>query len=176
MVFYCLSFGIDGIDGFKVDVEATSTLGLPQIEIVGLPDTAVKESKNRVKSALKNSGVTLPSSHITINLAPADIKKEGSHYDLPIAAAMMQLSGYLNKNISDTAFIGELSLGGEIRRVNGVLPMVITAREMGVKRIFVPLQNAGEAAVVDGIDVFCAKNLIELKQILNGEIVSFRRK
>lgn len=172
MVFCCLSFGIDGIDGFKVDVEATSTLGLPQIEIVGLPDAAVKESRNRVKSALKNSGVNLPSSHITINLAPADIKKEGSHYDLPIAAAMMQLSGYLTKNISDTAFIGELSLGGEIRRVNGVLPMVIKAREQGVKRIFVPLQNAGEAAVVDGIDVFCAKNLIELKQILNEEITA----
>ncbi len=175
MVFCCLSFGIDGIDGFRVDVEATSTLGLPQIEIVGLPDTAVKESRNRVKSALKNSGINIPSSHITINLAPADIKKEGSHYDLPIAAALMQLSGYLTKNISDTAFIGELSLGGKIRKVNGVLPMVIRAREMGVKRIFVPLQNAGEAAVVDGIDVYCAENLIELKQALNEEITAEKR-
>ena len=170
MVFGCLSFGIDGIDGIKIEVEATSTLGLPKIDIVGLPDTAVKESQNRVKSALKNSGIYLPSNHITVNLAPADIKKEGSHYDLPIAVTLMQLSGNLKKRISDLAFIGELSLGGEIRRVNGVLPMVIKARELGVKRIFVPLQNAGEAAVVDGIEVCCAKNLIELRQMLNEEI------
>ena len=170
MVFGCLSFGIDGIDGIKIEVEATSTLGLPKIDIVGLPDTAVKESQNRVKSALKNSGIYLPSNHITVNLAPADIKKEGSHYDLPIAVTLMQLSGNLKKRISDLAFIGELSLGGEIRRVTGVLPMVIKARELGVKRIFVPLQNAGEAAVVDGIEVCCAKNLIELRKMLNEEI------
>ena len=169
MVFKCLSFGIDGIDGIKVEVEATSTMGLPQIDIVGLPDTAVKESRNRVRSALKNSGITLPLNHITVNLAPADIKKEGSHYDLPVAVVLMQLSGNLKKNISDSAFIGELSLSGEIRRVNGVLPMVIKARETGVKRIFVPLENSGEAAVVDGIDVYCAKNLIELMNILNED-------
>ena len=140
MVFRCLSFGIDGIDGFKVEVEASSTMGLPQIDIVGLPDAAVKESKNRVRSALKNSGITLPSSHITVNLAPADIKKEGSHYDLPLAVVLMQLSGNLKKNISDLAFIGELSLSGEIRRVNGVLPMVIKARELGVKRFLCQLK------------------------------------
>lgn len=172
MVFRCLSFGIDGIDGFKVEVEASSTMGLPQIDIVGLPDAAVKESRNRVRSALKNSGITLPSSHITVNLAPADIKKEGSHYDLPLAVVLMQLSGNLKKNISELAFIGELSLSGEIRRVNGVLPMVIKARELGVKRIFVPVENSGEAAVVDGIDVYCAKNLIELMNILNEDEVA----
>ena len=172
MVFRCLSFGIDGIDGFKVEVEASSTMGLPQIDIVGLPDAAVKESKNRVRSALKNSGITLPSSHITVNLAPADIKKEGSHYDLPLAVVLMQLSGNLKKNISEQAFIGELSLSGKIRRVNGVLPMVIKARELGVKKIFVPVENSGEAAVVDGIDVYCAKNLIELMNILNEDKVA----
>ena len=172
MVFRCLSFGIDGIDGFKVEVEASSTMGLPQIDIVGLPDAAVKESKNRVRSALKNSGITLPSSHITVNLAPADIKKEGSHYDLPLAVVLMQLIGNLKKNISDLAFIGELSLSGEIRRVNGVLPMVIKARELGIKKIFVPVENSGEAAVVDGIDVYCAKNLIELMNILNEDEVA----
>lgn len=175
MVFGCLSFGIDGIDGIKVEVEATSTLGMPQFDIVGLPDAAVKESRNRVRSALKNSGIYLPSSHITVNLAPADIKKEGSHYDLPVAVTLMQLSGNLKKRISDLAFIGELSLGGEIRRVNGVLPMVIKARELGVKKIFVPLQNANEAAVVDGIEVYCAKNLIELRQMLNEEIIPERQ-
>ncbi len=170
MVYDCLSFGIDGIDGFKVGIESSSQLGLPQIDIVGLPDAAVKESRNRVKSALKNSGIFLPSSHITVNLAPADIKKEGSHYDLPIAVTLMQLTGALKKPVSDSAFIGELSLGGEIRGVRGVLPMVIKARELGVKRIFVPQANSGEAAVVDGIEVFCAKDLINLKQILNGEV------
>ena len=147
MVFRCLSFGIDGIDGFKVEVEASSTMGLPQIDIVGLPDAAVKESKNRVRSALKNSGITLPSSHITVNLAPADIKKEGSHYDLPLAVVLMQLSGNLKKNM-------------------------IKARELGVKKIFVPVENSGEAAVVDGIDVYCAKNLIELMNILNEDEVA----
>ena len=176
MVFGCLSFGINGIDGFKVEVEAVSQLGLPQIDVVGLPDAAVKESRNRVKSALKSSGVYLPSSHITVNLAPADVKKEGSLFDLPIAVALSELCGRIRKSVADAAFIGELSLGGEIRGVHGVLPMVIKARELGVKRIFVPESNAGEAAVVDGIDVYAAENLAELIKILNGDVAAEPRK
>lgn len=167
MICKCISFGINGIDGYKVEVEATSQLGMPQIDIVGLPDAAVKESRNRVSSALKNSGLRVDANHVTLNLAPADIKKEGAIYDLPIAVTLMALSGYLKKKVFDTAFIGELSLGGEIRKVNGVLPMVIKARELGIKSIFVPPENAMEASVVSGIDVYAVDNLLRIKDVLN---------
>lgn len=167
MICKCISFGINGIDGYKVEVEATSQLGMPQIDIVGLPDAAVKESRNRVSSALKNSGLRVDANHVTLNLAPADIKKEGAIYDLPIAVTLMALSGYLKTKVFDTAFIGELSLGGEIRKVNGVLPMVIKARELGIKSIFVPPENAMEASVVSGIDVYAVDNLLRIKDVLN---------
>ncbi len=154
MVVTCTSFGINGIDGYKVIVEASARTGLPAFDLVGLPDAAVKESRDRVKSALTNCGYRLPSAHFIFNLAPADIKKEGPIYDLPITVNLMRLSGYIRADLSDSAFIGELSLSGDLRGINGVLPMVITARECGVKKIYVPYQNAREAAVVEGIDVY----------------------
>ena len=169
MVVTCISFGINGIDGYRVDVEASSRAGLPAFDLVGLPDAAVKESKDRVRSALSNCGFKLPSAHFIFNLAPADIKKEGPIYDLPITVNLLRLAGYIRSDLSDCAFIGELSLSGELRGVNGVLPMVITAREEGVKRIFVPYQNANEAAVVEGIDVFPLKSINQLKTFLDGE-------
>lgn len=167
MVIKCNSFGINGMDGYKVEIEATMSSGLPAIDLVGLPDLAVRESRERVRSALKNCGFPLSPSHITINLAPADIKKEGPIYDLPISVALMKLMGFITADISDCAFIGELSLSGEVRGINGVLPMVIKARECGFSKIYVPSANASEGAVVDGIEVYAVDNIAKLKNLLN---------
>lgn len=169
MVVRCNSFGINGMDGYRVEIEASMQSGLPGFDMVGLPDAAVRESRDRVKSALKNCGFKLPSSHIILNLAPADIKKEGPIYDLPICVALLKLTGQIVTDISDCAFIGELSLGGETRSINGVLPMVIKARECGIKKIFVPAENVSEASVVDGIEVYSVREIVELKNILNGQ-------
>ncbi len=169
MVVKTVSFGINGIDGYLVEVEASSTRGMPKFDLVGLPDASVKESKDRVMSAMKNCDLQVCSSHLTFNLAPADIRKEGAIYDLPITVCLMLLSGHIKKDTGDCGFIGELSLSGELRGIKGVLPMVIKARETGLKRIVVPPQNAMEAAVVDGIDVYTARDIIELKQFLNGK-------
>lgn len=169
MVVRCNSFGINGMDGYKVEIEASMQSGLPGFDMVGLPDIAVRESRDRVKSALKNCGFKLPSAHIILNLAPADIKKEGPIYDLPICIALLKLTGQIVTDISDCAFIGELSLGGETRSINGVLPMVIKARECGIKRIFVPVENVSEASVVDGIEVYSVKEIVQLKNVLNGQ-------
>lgn len=168
MVVKCNSFGINGMDGYKVEIEATMSRGMPRFDMVGLPDLAVKESRDRVKSALRNCGFNLPSACITLNLAPADIKKEGPIYDLPISVALMKLTGNIETDISDCAFIGELSLSGDLRGINGVLPMVIKARECNIKKIYVPSANASEAAVVDGIEVYAIENIVQLKNLLNG--------
>lgn len=169
MVVRCNSFGINGMDGYRVEIEASMQSGLPGFDMVGLPDAAVRESRDRVKSALKNCGFKLPSSHIILNLAPADIKKEGPIYDLPICVALLKLTGQIVTDISDCAFIGELSLSGETRSINGVLPMVIKARECGIKKIFVPAGNVSEASVVDGIEVYPVREIVQLKNILNGQ-------
>lgn len=171
MVVKCVSFGINGMDGYRVLIEASVSPGLPAFDMVGLPDAAVKESRDRVRSALKNCGIRLPSARITLNLAPADIRKEGAIYDLPISVTLMTLAGAITKDTDDCAFIGELSLAGDVRGVNGVLPMVIKARECGIKKIFVPSANASEAAVVDGIEVFAVDNILTLKNFLNGSAV-----
>ncbi len=170
MVVRCTSFGINGIDGYKVDVEASARPGMPAFDLVGLPDAAVKESKDRVRSALSNCGFKLPSAHFVFNLAPADIKKEGPIYDLPITVNLLTLAGHLHADLSQSAFIGELSLSGELRSVNGALPMVITARECGIKRIYVPRANAGEAAVVEGIEVYPVHHIVQLRDLLEGRI------
>ncbi len=170
MVVTCTSFGINGIDGYKVEVEASSRAGLPAFDLVGLPDAAVKESKDRVRSALSNCGYRLPAAHFVFNLAPADIKKEGAVYDLPITVNLMRLAGYIRADVSDCGFIGELSLNGDVRGINGVLPMVITAREAGLKRMFVPAANAQEAAVVEGIEVYPIKSINQLKTVLEGAL------
>lgn len=170
MVVKCNSFGIHGMDGYKVEIEASIQTGLPTFDLLGLPDLAVRESRDRVKSALKNCGFKLPASHITVNLAPADIKKIGPIYDLPILVTLLKLIGQIVTDISDCAFIGELSLSGETRAINGVLPMVIKARECGIKRMFVPFQNASEASVVSGIEVYAIKDVVELKNALNNII------
>ncbi len=156
------SQGLFGLNSFDVYVEADTSNGLPRFDLVGLPDAAVKESRDRVRASIKNCGYTFPISRITVNIAPADIKKEGAVYDLPILIAILCASNQLTGNFEDYSFIGELSLNGEIRSARGVLPMVIQARESGVGAVFVPFDNAYEASVVEGIDVLPAKNIFEV--------------
>lgn len=170
MVVRCLSLGLTGMDGYIVEIEASIQQGMPSFELVGLPDAAVKESRDRVKSAIKNCNLKFPTSQIIVNLAPADIRKIGPVYDLPILVCILRAGGVITSEIADKAFIGELSLSGELRAINGVLPMVIKARESGIKEIYVPLANAKEASVVDGIEVYPVKDIITLKDMLNGNI------
>lgn len=148
------SMGLFGMNAYPVQVEADLSQGLPAFDMVGLPDAAVKEARDRVRSALKNCGFDFPISRITVNLAPADVKKEGPLYDLPLLLALLKASRQLDCNLEGSVFVGELSLSGEVRRINGVLPMVIQAREDGFQRIFVPAENSAEGAVVDGIEVY----------------------
>lgn len=163
------SLGLQGIDGFRVDVEADISGGLPKFDIVGLPDTAVKESKERVRAAIKNSGFTYPVSRITVNLAPADTKKEGSIYDLPILVGILLASGQIKAIPEKSAFIGALSLNGDISDITGVLPMAIKAKEEGFQNIFVPCGNAAECRIIAGINSYAVKNVKELVSFFNGD-------
>ncbi len=162
------SMGLLGVNGFRVTVEADLSGGLPGFDVVGLPGSAVRESRDRVRAALKNCGFDYPVSRITINLAPADIRKEGSVYDLALLMAILQATSQLSFPVDDAAFIGELSLTGELRPVRGVLPMVIAARDSGLKRVFLPKDNAAEGAVVDGIDVYPIESVPALTGHLSG--------
>jgi len=164
------SMGLLGVNGFMVTVEADLSGGLPGFDVVGLPGSAVRESRDRVRAALKNCGFDYPVSRITINLAPADIRKEGSVYDLPLLIAILHATSQLPYPLDDAAFIGELSLTGELRPIRGVLPMVIAAKEHGMKRVFLPKENAAEGSVVDGIDVYPIESVSALVAHLNGAI------
>lgn len=165
------SLGIFGMNSFSVVVEADLSNGLPRFDIVGLPDAAVKESRERVRASIKNCGFSFPVSRITVNIAPADVKKEGSVYDLPIAVAILKATGQITADIRDYAFIGELSLDGEVRGCNGVLPMLLKAREDGIGSVFVPYENKTEASVVNGIDIYPVKNIYEMLRHLSNEMV-----
>ena len=164
MISIINSFGLDGINGYIVTVEVDVGNGMPMFEIVGLPDAAVKESRQRVKSALKNTKIDLPAKKYVVNLAPADMKKEGAVYDVPIAVGVISSLGMVKfDSLSECMFLGELSLSGEIRKVKGVLPATISARDNGIKNIFVPIENAAEAAIVDNVNVFpcnCIRDII----------------
>ena len=140
-----LSIGLFGMESYVVEVEADIGGGLPRFDMVGLPDAAVSESKERVRSAMKNSGYDFPSSKIVINLSPADVKKGGSVFDLPVLIALLEATRQLTADIKNKAFIGELSLNGDVRRVNGVLPMVIKARQAGINEIFISVDNNNAA-------------------------------
>ena len=165
------SVGLLGIDGYMVRVEADLSQGLPGFDVVGLPGAAVRESRDRVRSAIKNTGFSYPVSRITVNLAPADVKKEGSVYDLPLYLALLQAGGQWKADLHDCAFIGELSLTGELQPIRGVLPMVIAARDHGMRRIVVPAANAAEGAVVTGIEVYAVSHVRELLPFLTGDTV-----
>ena len=168
------SAGVFGIDGYLVTVETDATNGLPSVEIVGLPDTAVRESKERVKSAIRNSGLSFPQKRLVVNLAPANIKKEGVYLDLPISVAILMSTGQIvNDNIGDYLLVGELALDGSLRSASGVLPMALCARNAGIRNLIVPEQNAAEAAVVSDINVYGARNLAQVASHLQGvELIS----
>lgn len=162
------SMALHGLDGYLVDVEVDVSPGLPSWEVVGLPDVSVKEAKERVKTAIKNSNIDFQSKRIVVNLAPADTKKEGSSFDLPISIGILIATENIqNVNLDKKAFIGELSLDGKINKVNGVLPMCIEAQRLGIKEIIVPKENALEAGIVRDIKVIPAENLAEVIEYLN---------
>ncbi len=162
-----------GLDGIPVDVETDLSNGLPNYTVVGLPDTTVKESRDRIRAAIKNAGLDFPMKRITINLAPAHTRKEGSHLDLPMALGILSASEQLShQRFTDTGFLGELSLNGELQPVQGILPLVIALRNAGMKSAVVPLANSQEAALVEGFDIFAFDALSDLCRWLNGEISS----
>lgn len=167
------SLGIFGLDSFCVTVECDISQGLPRFDVVGLPDAAVKESRERVRSSIKNCHLNFPVSRITVNIAPADIKKEGSIYDLPVFISILKASKQLNGDVDNFAFIGELSLDGEIKRINGILPMLLKAREEGIPAVFIPFDNRLEGSVLAGIDVLPVKNIFEVMRHVSGtELIS----
>ena len=166
------SMSLQGLEGFLVDVQVDVSAGMPNWEVVGLPDASVREAKERVRTAIKNSGYDFHSRRIVINLAPADTKKEGSFFDLPIAVGiLMDFQNIKCQNLEDTVFIGELSLNGNINKVNGILPMCIEAKKLGIRRIILSSENAKEAAIVEGLTVIGARNLTEVVEYLNGEMI-----
>ena len=165
-----ISMGLYGAEAFLVEVECDIGRSLPAFDLVGLPDAAVKESRERVRAALKNCGFDYPTGRITVNLAPADIRKEGPLYDLPVLMAVLISSGQLGAGLGDSAFLGELSLFGELRPVNGVLPMCLKAKQAGLQKIYVPAQNAEEGALVQGLTVYPVPNLTALIEHLSGRI------
>ena len=162
------SFALNGLDGVPVEVETDINKGMVSYDLVGLPDTAVKESKERVRSAIKNSRFTFPVNKITINLAPADIKKEGSHYDLPLAVSILIASDQLVADCN-FVFLGELALDGALRPVTGLLPILISARDKGFKKFIVPFGNYNEASYIEGIEVYALNSLKQTVDFLTGQ-------
>lgn len=165
------SMSLHGLEGYVVNVQVDVSAGIPYWEIVGLPDISVRESKERVRSAIKNSGYELQSRRIVVNLAPANTKKEGSFFDLPIAIGVLICMGEIqNLDLENTVFIGELSLDGKINSVNGVLPMCIEAKKLGIKKVIVPNENAKEAAIINGIEVVGVERLQDVVFYLNKQL------
>ena len=161
-----------GLDGYLIEVQVDVSPGMPEWTIVGLPDTSVKEAKERVRTAIKNSGYEFQSKKIVVNLAPANTRKEGSLFDLPIAIGILTNFGKIKKqNLEDTVFVGELSLDGKINKAKGVLPICIEAKKIGIKRIILPRENAKEAAIVKELEVIGVSTLDQLVDYLNEELV-----
>ena len=168
MIAKVLSYALTGLKGTPVSVEVDVNNGLPAFDVVGLGDTAVKESRERVRSAVKNSGRQIPPRKITVNLAPADLKKEGSLLDLALSVGVLISSGQLIADIDGVVFLGELSLDGSLRRVNGVLPIIISALDEGFKKFIIPAENKIEASFVGGVEVIAAENLCQVIDHLSG--------
>ena len=166
------SCAVIGLEGALVEVEIDLSNGLQAFTIVGLPDAAVNESRERVRAAIKNSGCLFPYKRITVNLAPADLRKEGPAYDLPIAIGILIASGQINQDekIEQCLFLGELSLDGTVRHTNGILPMVALASDKHVKTVFVPAADAMEAALIREVDIYAVETLVQLVNHLNGEL------
>jgi len=164
-----ISASVFGIDAFRIEVETHIDTGLPGFQIVGLPDSAVRESRERVMAAIKNSGYDIPARKIMVNLAPADVRKEGSAFDLPVAVGI--LAAYMKvvpKDLDGTVMLGELAFDGSLRTIHGVLPIALAMRGRRIRRMIVPVRNAGEAAIVDGVDVIPVSTLVEALEYLEG--------
>lgn len=161
-------FSLIGLSGVPIEVEVDVNNGLPSFDVVGLADTAVKESKERIRSAIKNSGRTLPNRRITVNLAPADVKKEGSALDLALALGVLKATGQIEVDLDGKIFIGELSLDGSLRRLNGTLAMLIAASDLGYTEFIIPKGNESEGCYVDGVTVYAAENLTQVIDHLSG--------
>jgi magnesium chelatase family protein len=165
------SFGLKGLDGYLVDIETDFHNGAPHYDTVGLADTSTKESKDRVRSAIKNNGYSYPAGVFVVNLAPADVKKEGTFYDLPIALSILLCTGQIRNNIArDFVFLGELSLNGEVRKLNGILPMLISAKQLGHTKVIIPYANAEEASYVDGMEIYALKKLSDVVSFISGAV------
>ena len=165
------SYGLIGLNGYPVTVEVDLTFGTQKFETVGLPDNAIKESRERVRSAIINSGFDFPAVHIVANLAPADVKKEGSIYDLPIAVGVLSASGEIGDcKLEEWVIIGELALDGTVRGVNGVLPMLIDAKQRGYTKIILPKENAAEAMYLSGITAIPVQSLTQAILFLRGSM------
>lgn len=175
------SVALQGLEGYMVAIQIDIANGLPDFQIVGLPDTSVKESKERVKTAIKNSNIEFLSRKITVNLSPANTRKEGSVFDLPIAIGILIANGNirnhnLNKILEETAFVGELSLNGNIEKTKGILPICIEAKKLGLKRVILPKQNAEEVGVLQDLEILPVNTLKEVIQYLNGKRKIIRTK
>ena len=168
MVVCVRSLGLAGLRGYEVSAECFLSGGLPAFDIVGLPDAAVREARERVRAAVKNCGVKFPASRITVNLAPAGQKKEGTVYDLPIFVGLLTAAGEIRKLPEGAAFLGELSLTGALRGVSGVLPMALAARDAGIRELFVPAENAAEATLAGGLTVYGVPDVLSLVRHLRG--------
>lgn len=165
------SISLQGLSGYLVEVQVDVSKGLPYFGVVGLPDITVKESKERVRTAIKNSGFNLPSKRILVNLAPATKRKEGSIFDLPIAIGVLSSNNYINgNNLNDIALLGELSLDGKLNKVNGVLPMCIELVKLGIHKVMLPKANAIEASIVKDLTIIPISNLREAVNFLNNKI------
>jgi magnesium chelatase family protein len=170
MVVTVRSLGLTGLSGYEVSAECFLSGGLPAFDIVGLPDAAVREARERVRAAVKNCGAKFPVSRITVNLAPAGQKKEGTVYDLPIFVGLLTAAGEIRRLPEDAAFLGELSLTGALRGVNGVLPMALAAKQAGIRQLFVPEENAAEATLAGGLTVFGVPHVSALVDHLRGDV------
>ena len=168
MIAKIFSAAVIGLEAEIIEVEADVSNGLPATIIVGLPDTSIQESKERVKTAIKNSSCSYPQTRVSVNLAPADVPKLGTHYDLPIALAILKASDQINFNHLNRLFLGELSLNGELRQIPGVLAVALKAKELKIKELYVPKENAKEAALVDGVIVYAVSSLKQLLEHLLG--------
>lgn len=169
------SMALDGLKGYLVEIQSDVSGGLPNFEIVGLPDIRVKEAKERVRAAIKNSGIEFPSRKIIVNLAPADKKKEGTFFDLSIAVGILLAIEKLNSriNLDNTIFLGELSLDGKVNKVNGILPMCIEALNLGIKNVVIPKSNIKEALIIKKLNVTPVENLQQVIDYINGAELNF---
>lgn len=173
MVSIVKSMSLEGLQGYLIEVQTDVTGGIPNFDIVGLPDASVKEARERIKSAIKNTNLDLLSRKVLINLAPASKRKEGTILDLPMAIGVLLSIGELKESniFNDTCFLGELSLNGKINRANGILPMCIEAKRLGIKRMVIPMANISEAKIVEGLEIIPVNNLKDVIDFINYGII-----